>query len=116
MPRMGGLDVCRQVKQNPALTTTFFILITSKISVDDRVQGLDAGADDFICKPIDLQELKARVRAGLRLHQLSQDLQKQKQLLEKQKKTFRKAETPTRNRIIRSSRLRKRSITRVFAP
>ncbi|MGY6530787.1 MAG: PP2C family protein-serine/threonine phosphatase [Cyanobacterium sp.] len=90
MPKLGGLDVCRQVKQNPALATTFFILITSKISVDDRVQGLDAGADDFICKPIDLQELKARVRAGLRLHQLSQDLQKQKQLLEKQKKLLEK--------------------------
>lgn len=82
MPRMGGLEVCRQVKQNPDLATTFFILITSRVSVDDRVQGLDAGADDFICKPIDLQELKARVRAGLRLHQLSQDLQRQKQLLE----------------------------------
>ncbi len=86
MPKMGGLDVCRQVKKNPQLATTFFILITSRVSVEDRVEGLDAGADDFICKPIDLQELKARIRAGLRLHQLSEDLQKQKQLLEKQKK------------------------------
>ncbi|MHC5722078.1 MAG: regulator, partial [Nostoc sp.] len=46
------------------------------------VKGLDAGADDFISKPIDQNELQARVRAGLRLHQLSRDLQAQKLLLE----------------------------------
>ncbi|CAD5932903.1 Response regulator MprA [Planktothrix rubescens NIVA-CYA 18] len=51
-------------------------------SVSDRVTGLDAGADDFISKPIEMNELYARVRAGLRLHQLSQDLQTQKQLIE----------------------------------
>ncbi len=82
MPGMTGLQVCRQVKANPELATTFFILLTSRVSVKYRVQGLDAGSDDFIGKPIDLQELKARVRAGLRLHQLSKDLQRQKQLLE----------------------------------
>ena len=82
MPKLSGLEVCLEVKKDPSLATTFFILITSRVSIADRVQGLDAGADDFICKPIDLQELKARVRAGLRLHQLSQDLQTQKQLLE----------------------------------
>lgn len=82
MPRMNGLEVCRQVKATPELSTTFFILLTSLGSVEDRVKGLDAGADDFLCKPIDMIELKARVRAGLRLHQLSRDLKHQKQLLE----------------------------------
>ena len=82
MPKLTGLEVCRFIKNNPALATTFFILVTSRVSIDDRVQGLDAGADDFICKPIDLQELQARIRAGLRLHQLSEDLQQQKRLLE----------------------------------
>jgi sigma-B regulation protein RsbU (phosphoserine phosphatase) len=82
MPGLTGLELCRYVKQTKELATTFFILITSRISVEDRVEGLDSGADDFICKPIDLQELKARVRAGLRLHQLSQDLCQQKQILE----------------------------------
>jgi sigma-B regulation protein RsbU (phosphoserine phosphatase) len=84
MPKLTGLEVCRCVKQDSTLATTFFILITVRISVQDRVQGLDAGADDFIGKPIDLPELKARVRAGLRLHQLSQDLQQQKQILAKE--------------------------------
>lgn len=82
MPRMNGLEVCRQVKATPELSTTFFILLTSLGSVEDRVKGLDAGADDFLCKPIDMIELKARVRAGLRLHQLNRDLKHQKQLLE----------------------------------
>ena len=82
MPGIDGLEVCRQIKLNPQLSTTFFILLTSLGSVEDRVKGLDAGADDFLCKPIEINELKARVRAGMRLHQLSHDLQAQKQLLE----------------------------------
>ncbi|MDJ0725334.1 MAG: SpoIIE family protein phosphatase [Prochloraceae cyanobacterium] len=82
MPGMSGIDVCRKIKATPELATTFFILLTSLGSVSDRVKGLDAGADDFLCKPIDMYELKARVRAGLRLHQLNHDLKLQKQLLE----------------------------------
>lgn len=81
MPRMNGIEVCRRVNADPQLSTTFFILLTSLDSVEDRVKGLDAGADDFISKPIEVNELKARVRAGLRLHQLSHDLQTQKQIL-----------------------------------
>ncbi|HEY9859613.1 MAG TPA: SpoIIE family protein phosphatase [Candidatus Obscuribacterales bacterium] len=82
MPGQDGLEVCRQVKANPDLSTTFFILLTSRGEVEDRVRGLDSGADDFLSKPIEMNELKARVRAGLRLHQMTQDLQTQKQLLE----------------------------------
>ena len=82
MPRKNGLEVCCQIKSTPELSTTFFILLTSLDSVEDRIKGLDAGADDFLCKPIEMNELTARVRAGLRLHQLSTDLQNQKQLLE----------------------------------
>jgi len=82
MPRMSGIEVCRKIKASSELATTFFILLTSLGSVRDRVNGLDAGADDFLCKPIEMYELEARVRAGLRLHQLNDDLKKQKQLLE----------------------------------
>ena len=82
MPRKDGLEVCSEIKSIPELSTTFFILLTSLDSVEDRIKGLDAGADDFLCKPIEMNELTARVRAGLRLHQLSKDLQNQKQLLE----------------------------------
>lgn len=82
MPGMNGLDVCRSVKADPTLSTTFFILLTSLGSVADRVKGLDAGADDFIAKPVEQHELNARVRAGLRLYQLNHNLQVQKQTLE----------------------------------
>lgn len=82
LPVLNGLEVCRRIKADPNLSTTFFIMLTSLGSVKDRVKGLDAGADDFISKPIEQNELKARVRAGLRLHQLNRDLQTQKQLLE----------------------------------
>ena len=82
MPGLNGLDVCRYVKKDPSLATTFFILLTSLDSIADRVKGLDAGADDFITKPVEQNELQARVRAGLRLHQMSHDLKAQKQLLE----------------------------------
>ncbi|NJR65116.1 MAG: SpoIIE family protein phosphatase [Leptolyngbyaceae cyanobacterium CRU_2_3] len=82
MPLVDGLAVCRWVKTNPDLATTFFILLTSRGDVADRIQGLNTGADDFLPKPINLAELQARVQAGLRLHELSQDLQTQKQLLE----------------------------------
>ncbi|MDP5018666.1 MAG: SpoIIE family protein phosphatase, partial [Dolichospermum sp.] len=82
MPGLSGIEVCDRIKKDPKLSTTFFILLTSLDSVADRVKGLDAGADDFITKPIEQNELQARVRAGLRLHQLSQDLHTQKLLLE----------------------------------
>lgn len=82
MPITDGLEVCRFVKNSPKLCTTFFILLTSRGGLEDRIEGLNAGADEFLAKPIDMNELKARVRAGLRLHQLSRDLQSQKQALE----------------------------------
>ena len=79
---LDGLEICRLVKANPELTTTYFLLVTAKGRTEERVQGLDAGADDLLSKPLDMSELKARVRAGLRLHQLARDLQGQKRLLE----------------------------------
>ena len=84
MPHLSGLEVCRKIKAIPELSTTFFILLTSLDSVESRVRGLDAGSDDFLCKPIEMYELKARVRAGLRLHQLSRDLQEKTKLLEEE--------------------------------
>jgi phosphoserine phosphatase RsbU/P len=82
MPGMTGLEVCRQVKATPELSTTMFVLLTARIALEDRVQGLDAGADDFLSKPIEMPELEARVRSNLRLHEANRQLQEQKQLLE----------------------------------
>ncbi len=82
MPDIDGLEVCRQIKLDQSLSSTIFILLTSKGAVEDKVQALDNGADDFLSKPIDKTELIASVRAGLRIYQLNKDLQVQKHLLE----------------------------------
>jgi sigma-B regulation protein RsbU (phosphoserine phosphatase) len=84
MPGIDGLEVCRQVKSDPSLANIFFILLTSRSSVEDKVKGLDMGADDFLSKPIDVNELRARVRAGLRLCKVTQELQKLSQDLKEQ--------------------------------
>ncbi len=74
MDGMNGLDVCRAFKAEPALESAHFILLTSRSRVEDRVEGLDCGADDFLSKPVDPEELLARVRSGIRLHQANERL------------------------------------------
>ncbi len=81
MPLVDGVEVCRRIKADPILATTFFILLTVRGQVDDRIQGLDSGADEFLSKPIESDELLARVRAGLRLRQLTQQLSQANQQL-----------------------------------
>jgi two-component system, OmpR family, response regulator MprA len=64
MPELGGLDVCRalRVRGDPVPV----LVVTARDAVDDRVEGLDAGADDYLVKPFAVEELRARVRALLR--------------------------------------------------
>jgi DNA-binding response OmpR family regulator len=64
MPRLDGFAVCREIRRR--LVTLPMIIITAKGQVDDRVSGLDAGADDYLVKPFSSRELLARVRAALR--------------------------------------------------
>lgn len=88
MPGMDGLEVCRQIKAVPSLSTTFFVLLTARTAVNDRVEGLDTGADEFLSKPIEVSELRARVKAGLRIYQSAQDLHKLAQDLHIQKQAL----------------------------
>ena len=64
LPHRSGLDICQQVRSQGNYTPV--LLLTAKDTIDDRVQGLDAGADDYLVKPFELRELLARVRALLR--------------------------------------------------
>jgi len=64
LPQRSGLDICQQLRSQGDATPVLFL--TAKDTVDDRVQGLDAGADDYLVKPFELRELLARVRALLR--------------------------------------------------
>ena len=67
MPVMSGPQVCRKVRSNPGTASTYIILLTAKNSIADIVSGLRAGADDYITKPFDAEELRARVRGGKRI-------------------------------------------------
>ncbi|MGK7931337.1 MAG: response regulator transcription factor [Microcystaceae cyanobacterium] len=64
LPNISGVDICRRLRTTGNQTP--IILVTAKDEVKDRVEGLDAGADDYIVKPFNLDELLARVRANLR--------------------------------------------------
>jgi two-component system response regulator MprA len=64
MPKMDGLEVCRRLRRTGSRLPV--LMLTARVDVDDRVAGLDAGADDYVTKPFALEELLARVRALLR--------------------------------------------------
>ncbi len=68
MPRLDGAGVIRAVRAHPATRTLPIILVTAKGDLEDRVRGLQAGADDYLAKPVALGELEVRVRAQLRIH------------------------------------------------
>jgi two-component system response regulator MprA len=67
LPGMDGLEVCRRLRE---LSTQPVLMLTAKDTTEDRVQGLDAGADDYVVKPFELDELLARIRALLRRTQV----------------------------------------------
>jgi DNA-binding response OmpR family regulator len=66
MPGMDGIAVCRQLRSNPNYVSLPILFLTAKGSTDDIVEGLDAGADDYVIKPFELAELRARVHALIR--------------------------------------------------
>ena len=66
LPQISGLEVCRQIKRNKETKNIPVIMLTARGEEDDKVRGLDTGADDFIVKPYSIKELLARVRSGLR--------------------------------------------------
>src|SRR5262249_44795526 len=67
MPGLDGIQLCQRIRQEPSLAGTYVMLLTAKSSRVDLVAGLDAGADDYMTKPIDSEELRARVQVGLRV-------------------------------------------------
>jgi putative two-component system response regulator len=82
MPGMTGFDLCRQVRAEPALAGTMFLMLTAYGEAELKLKGLELGVDDYLTKPIEAAELVARVRAALRLTGLYDELRREKQDLE----------------------------------
>jgi putative two-component system response regulator len=74
MPGLTGIEVCAALKQSPATCLVPVVLISGSDERDQRLAGLEAGADDFLAKPVDPQELRARVAAAIRLKRATDEL------------------------------------------
>jgi phosphoserine phosphatase RsbU/P len=72
-PRFDGVELCWRIRRTPELSHIYLVLLTVRDS-PDLTDGLEAGADDFLVKPLDVQELRARVNAGIRIVRMQQQL------------------------------------------
>jgi CheY-like chemotaxis protein len=82
MPNLSGLELCQRIRATPGTKGFHFIMLTSKNTRADILAGLNAGADDYVVKPFDVEELRARVKVGERIVELRQSLAERVQELE----------------------------------
>ena len=84
MPGLSGLEVCANVRQQVRAPYTYILLLTARTQKQDLIEGMEAGADDYITKPFDAQELKVRLRAGRRILDLQAELVAAREALREQ--------------------------------
>lgn len=84
MPGLTGLEICRKVREKGGEPYIYILLLTSKSLREDLIQGLEAGADDYITKPFDNHELNVRLRAGRRIVELQDELLAAREALREQ--------------------------------
>lgn len=77
MPMVDGFEVCKLLKDNPATRLIPVVIMTALDSVEDRIKGIEAGADDFLTKPVHREQLLARIRTSLRLKQAIDSLRRE---------------------------------------
>ncbi len=70
MPGMDGIEICRHIRQSPQRRPIYLVLLTARRGPEDKVTGLQSGADDYITKPFNREELRARVQVGIRVLEL----------------------------------------------
>ena len=106
MPRMAGLELCKAIREKATEGYVFIIMVTAKDRKNDIVEAIDAGSDDYVTKPYDKGELLARVRAGLRIIHLEQELS------EKNQELFR-ANTTMKNDLMAAGRVQKSFLPKI---
>jgi diguanylate cyclase (GGDEF)-like protein len=84
MPGMNGIDICREIKKRTRKPYTYILMLTAKAKEQDVVEGLQSGADDYLSKPCNPHELRARLRAGRRILDLREQLLSAYRLIEAQ--------------------------------
>jgi class 3 adenylate cyclase/CheY-like chemotaxis protein len=107
MPRLDGIEVVRAMRADPVLSTTPVILVTAKSDTRDVIEGLDAGADEYLTKPYEHAALLARVRSMLRQKHLHDRVEEQAQKLAKWNETLKEQVDAQVSQIERMGRLRR---------
>ena len=111
MPGLSGYDVCRAIRADPALAVLPVVLVTALDPAEERARGLEAGADDFLSKPIAQAELMARVRSLLRIKTLYDEVQRQRAELQSWNETLEARVADAVQQLERAGRLK-----RFFSP
>ena len=81
MPGSTGFDVCRALKRNPATRLIPLVLMTAATEREDRLEAIEAGADEFVAKPLNVEELRARLRSLVQLKRFTDDLESAEQVI-----------------------------------
>jgi len=111
MPEMSGYEVCRKIRDNPATGILPVVMVTSLDPAQERIRGLEAGADDFLTKPVNQAELMARVRSLVRVKQFYDTVQSQAAQLVEWNKTLEQRVSEQVSQLDRLGRLK-----RFFSP
>ena len=74
MPGMSGIELISKLREHSELKFSYIIMLTARVETEDKIAGLEAGADDFITKPVDFGELIARIRVGFRMKKLQTEI------------------------------------------
>lgn len=107
MPHLNGEELCRRVRSMKLPHYVYFILLTGRDDKDSLLHGMEAGADDFLVKPVDREELRVRIRAGERIVRLEQQLEERSRLLENVNRELKQAYQTIRNDLATAAAIQK---------
>jgi len=99
MPEMDGPELIRRIREGRKKSYVYTILLTARSDKQDMVKGMEAGADDFVSKPFDRDELQVRLRAGERIIKLERALEAQNQALRDAQAALKTADTSARSQL-----------------